>query len=103
MELNKNHINKDKTWVCSICGNDTSKIEYDYIGSGTNHLSCELELEDEGCSTQRLIPKKKSYMYESPDGGNTIYRREFGDYNTPREKITKEDWQKDVDDIYGTN
>ena len=23
----------------------------------------------------------KKYIYESPDGGKTIYRREFGDYD----------------------
>ena len=32
-------------WTCSICGKDTSRIDYDYIGSGTNHLGCELETE----------------------------------------------------------
>jgi hypothetical protein len=30
---------------------------------------------------------KTRYVYESPDGGNTIYRREFGDYNSPRELV----------------
>lgn len=29
-------------WVCHICGGDTSGVEYDYLGSGTNHLQCEL-------------------------------------------------------------
>jgi hypothetical protein len=24
---------------------------------------------------------KKIYIYESPDGGKTIYRREFGNYD----------------------
>ena len=32
-------------WTCDICGKDTSGIDYDYIGSGTNHLGCELEAE----------------------------------------------------------
>ena len=32
-----------------------------------------------------LKDNKKRYIYESPDGGNTIYRREFGDYDNPRE------------------
>lgn len=32
-------------WLCGICGKDTSNVEYDYIGSGTNHLGCELEIE----------------------------------------------------------
>jgi hypothetical protein len=36
----------DGYWTCTICGHDTSEVEYDYIGSGTNHLSCELKLED---------------------------------------------------------
>ena len=29
-------------WICNICGGDTSQVEYDYLGSGTNHLQCEL-------------------------------------------------------------
>ena len=33
------------SWTCSICGKDTSNVDYDYIGSGTNHLGCELEVE----------------------------------------------------------
>ena len=34
-------------------------------------------------------PKVKKYIYESPDKGKTIYRREFNNYNK-REKITME-------------
>ena len=30
------------------------------------------------------------YIYESPDGGKTLYRREFGDYDSPREEVDKE-------------
>ena len=33
--------------------------------------------------------KKKRWIYESPDGGKTIYRREFDDYDN-REFVTKE-------------
>ncbi len=57
-------------WICEICGKSTKDVEYDYIGSGTNHLGCELDLESE---------TKDKYLYESPDGGETIYRRKFGD------------------------
>jgi predicted transcriptional regulator len=42
-------------WVCSICGKDTSKIEYDYIGSGYNHLGCELKIELEDRSREEKI------------------------------------------------
>ena len=32
-----------ETWVCEICGENTFEVDYDYLGSGTNHLGCELE------------------------------------------------------------
>lgn len=32
-------------WVCSICNKNTYDVEWDYIGSDTNHLGCELEEE----------------------------------------------------------
>ena len=35
------------SWVCSICGESTYEVEYDYIGSGTNHLGCELKSQKE--------------------------------------------------------
>ena len=34
-----------ESWVCAICGKSTYDVDYDYIGSGTNHLGCELEIE----------------------------------------------------------
>jgi len=34
-----------------------------------------------------LGDKETKYIYESPDNGNTIYRREFGNYSD-REKVT---------------
>ena len=30
---------------------------------------------------------KDTFIYESPDGGKTIYRRKFMDYSSPRECI----------------
>ena len=33
------------TWVCEYCNKSTYDVEYDYVGSGTNHLGCELEIE----------------------------------------------------------
>ena len=30
---------------------------------------------------------KNIYIYESPDKGKTIYRREFGDYDSPRVQV----------------
>ena len=34
-------------WVCSICGENTFEVDYDYIGSGYNHLGCELKSQEE--------------------------------------------------------
>jgi hypothetical protein len=36
-----------ESWTCSICGESTYEVEYDYIGSGTNHLGCELKSQEE--------------------------------------------------------
>ena len=35
------------TWVCEVCGKNTFDVEVDYIGSGTNHLGCELKSQEE--------------------------------------------------------
>ena len=40
-ECNEEQV-KD-TWICDICGKSTYAVEWDYIGSGTNHLGCELK------------------------------------------------------------
>ncbi len=33
-------------WECEHCGEDTSNVDYDYIGSGYNHLECDLKEDD---------------------------------------------------------
>jgi hypothetical protein len=35
------------SWVCSICGENTFEVDSDYVGSGTNHLGCELKSQEE--------------------------------------------------------
>jgi hypothetical protein len=39
--------NARATWVCSICGENTADVDYDYLGSGTNHLGCELKSQED--------------------------------------------------------
>jgi hypothetical protein len=34
-----------KAWVCNLCGENTFEVDYDYLGSGYNHLGCELKEE----------------------------------------------------------
>ncbi len=30
-------------WTCELCGEHTHEVDYDYIGTGTNHLQSELK------------------------------------------------------------
>ena len=57
-----------ETWVCSICGENTYDVDYEYIGSCTNHLGCELELEleepvrtEDGEYVEEGIRREKNY------------------------------------------
>ena len=100
------------SWVCSICGENTFEVDSDYIGSGTNHLGCELKSEKEideyvedideqayaqgrGSSwVDKLAEEVVSdndtgYIYESPDGGKTVYKRKEG---SDKRELVK-DWK----------
>jgi len=140
-----------KTWVCSICGKNTYDVDWDYIGSDTNHLGCELELgfqkitedrreknwsqkkheekvfneavfgdskdlteaklDNHQLTNDREYPYNSfvrnkeevdklaeeivsdndtGYIYESPDGGKTVYKRKVGE--SERELV--KDWKK---------
>ena len=106
------------SWVCTICGKSTYELDYDYIGSGANHLSCEVRLEqdeeyrkknwykDTGDGHMLKVDEEKERMklaeeiiegqegkwiYESPDGGKTVFRRPFSNYDPKyKEEI---DWE----------
>ena len=87
--------NARETWVCSICGKNTFEVEYDYIGSGTNHLGCELELEID----------KKSYINDEVDETDKDKKVDWfddADYYTgpkPREKNWSQ--KKHEDKVFG--
>ena len=61
-----------KTWVCSICGKNTFEVDYDYLGSGTNHLGCELEVEKREQNWSHKKHVKKVF------GGDTGIDADFG-------------------------
>jgi len=134
---------EEAKWVCEHCGESTFYVEYDYIGSGANHLQCDLketkhfaddfhegkdgdndyvysgDLKDAqqqaynelsadglppGGDAQATRDANKlaeeiaggsvdlGYIFESPDGGETIYRRKVGE--SERELISKKDFQE---------
>ena len=39
--------NDESKWICEYCGENTWDVYNDYMGSGTNHLKCELEYQNE--------------------------------------------------------
>ena len=134
---------EEAKWVCEHCGESTFYVEYDYIGSGANHLQCDLketkhfaddfhegkdgdndyvysgDLKDaqqqayNELSADGLPPGGDAqvtrdanklaeeiaggsadlgYIFESPDGGETLYKRKVGE--SERELISKKDFQE---------
>jgi len=81
-ECNEEQV-KD-TWICDICGKSTYDVEYDYIGSEYNHLSCELKIEMEnkennanhyvGHDLGGSYEIKKEPVQTLDDGGGITYR-----------------------------
>ena len=47
------------SWVCTICGKSTYELDYDYLGSGANHLSCEYRLEQDEKYREKNWSQKK--------------------------------------------
>ena len=112
-----------KGWVCQTCGKSTFETEYDYLVHPKLHLGCALEEELKGkdikeqyltasaeyykdkkrmkplvnkISEEIIDNKDAKYIYESPDGGKTIYRRKFGEYG--KRELVK-DWNKEKENI----
>ena len=44
-------------WTCDICDENTHEVDYDYLGNGTNHLGCELKLEELQKKSDKIIEK----------------------------------------------
>jgi hypothetical protein len=76
------------SWVCSICGENTYDVEYDYLGSGTNHLGCELQLEKESSD---VVAKALGHMDEK---GNFITQTEEVDGIYTDEEV--KEWEEAV-------
>ena len=112
---------EEAKWVCEHCDESTFEVEYDYIGSEYNHLSCDLKSEQKNDIQKRIyteltvdgLPaggdsqavfeshklaeeiidnKDVPYVYESPDGGKTVFRRGTGE--SKRELVSEEDWKQ---------
>ena len=49
-------------WTCEICDEHTHEVDYDYLGSGTNHLSCELKQEDLQKKSDKIMKEVEDNM-----------------------------------------
>ena len=68
-----------ESWTCSICGESTYEVEYDYIGSGTNHLGCELKSQKEIDEyIEDIDEQAHAQGRESSFGGDTGIDADFG-------------------------
>ncbi len=71
--------NARATWVCSICGENTADVDYDYLGSGTNHLGCEMKSWDEIKDyVEDIDEQAHAQGRESSFGGDTGIDADFG-------------------------
>ena len=44
-------------WKCDICDDHTHEVDYDYLGSNRNHLSCELKQEELQEKSDKIMKK----------------------------------------------
>jgi len=44
-------------WTCDICNKNTHEVNYDYLGSGTNHLECELKEQELQEKSDKIMKK----------------------------------------------
>jgi|TARA_Y100000114_G_scaffold148942_1_gene162535 hypothetical protein len=49
-------------WTCEHCGDHTHEVDYDYIGNGTNHLACDLKVEDLQKKSDKIMKKVEEEM-----------------------------------------
>ena len=49
-------------WTCEHCGDHTHEVDYDYIGNGTNHLACDLKVEDLQKKSDKIMKEVEDNM-----------------------------------------
>ncbi len=89
-----------ESWVCDICGKSTYEVDYDYIGSGTNHLGCELELEmksDKRVTEDRRKSDRREIVQTLDDGGGITYREKNWSQKKHEDKVFDE-YAEDIDE-----
>ena len=109
---------EEAKWVCEHCGKSTFELDYDYIGSGYNCLECDMkatkhfaddfhegkdgdndyvysgDMKEANKLAEEIAENSQEmgYIFETPDGGETLYRRKVGE--SKRELISEKDFQE---------
>ena len=52
-------------WKCDICDDHTHEVDYDYLGSNRNHLSCELKQEELQEKSDKIMKQVEENMKDS--------------------------------------
>ena len=71
--------NDESKWICEYCGGNTWDVYNDYMGSGTNHLKCELEEEMNQCLRIKNWTSSETF--------STLCRRQLSTYEKLQRKI----------------
>ena len=99
IEFTDSEIDEQKmkdSWVCSICGKSTYDVDYDYIGTGTNHLGCELMDEKRVRSDRRKGDRREKNYSQEKHEEKVFGHDQGGNYEHPYNSFvrSKEDIQK---------
>jgi hypothetical protein len=80
-DLSEEEQKARETWVCSICGKNTYDVDYEYIGSCTNHLGCELEVEmksDKRVTNDRRSGDRREKNYSQKKHEDKVFGHDQG-------------------------
>ena len=82
--------NIQKGWIC--CNPEIYEGKGASSGWPEHSIGCEL-YKKKGRGVDAV------WIYESPDNGKTVFRRPFGDYDAPREKVVTQSYDKNRESI----
>jgi hypothetical protein len=86
-----------ESWVCEICGKSTYEVDYDYLGSGTNHLGCELQIEID--NKAGINPNDNSDYYTGPDGSYEISKDDVYAWDVVSDQSTEKETYTVVENL----
>ena len=103
LEVSVEEDEERKKWVCSLCGKSTFEVDWDYIGSGYNHLGCELEIEmaEDRRRKNSLQKKHENKVFGGDTGTDADFGHDMGGNYESTDTMTGHDHGKvwsEVDD-----